>query len=152
MAMANDSTNSMRSSACLMFLQSFSHFQRTFDWSFASDPVVYLQSDPRSHYICVLALICPLVECFALPIPNFRLIRAVSAALCYTQLSIATDIILLEAWSTFDPHYLVHFVMQCILFYCYPIKRMHLITQFYGKLIVGPSPKHNRLSSATKYV
>ena len=52
--------------------------------------------------------------------------------LSLAALPIANDFILLEAQSTFDPHYLVHFVMQRILFYCYPIKCMCLITQFYG--------------------
>ena len=51
-------------------------------------------------------------------------------------LSIANDIILLEAWSTFDPHYLAHFIMECILFYRYPIMCMHLITRFYGTVII----------------
>ena len=41
-------------------------------------------------------------------------------------LSITNDVILLEVWSTFDPCYLAHFnIYECILFYCYPIKRMH---------------------------
>ena len=37
-----------------------------------------------------------------------------STASCHLLLSIAIDVILLEAWSTFDSCYLAHFVMQCI--------------------------------------
>ena len=33
--------------------------------------------NPRSHYLRILAVVCPLVEYFASPTPNFRLIRAV---------------------------------------------------------------------------
>ena len=41
-------------------------------------------------------------------------------------------ILILGAWSTFDPRYLAHFVILRILCYCYPIKCMRLIIQFYG--------------------
>ena len=39
--------------------------------------ICYLQSDPRSHYLRVLALTCPFMEYFASPTPNFHLVRAV---------------------------------------------------------------------------
>ena len=73
--MANDSTDSMRSSAMSdVFILLF-----TFLAHFSLANVIhigYLQSDTRSHYLCMLAC-SPLVEYFASPTPNFCLIRAV---------------------------------------------------------------------------
>ena len=79
MAMVNDSTNSMRTSAISDVHIVLFTFQHTSDRLFAKlIPIGYLQSsDPRSHYIRMLALTCLLVEYFASPTPDLRLIRAV---------------------------------------------------------------------------
>ena len=74
-AMVNDSTNSMRSRAMSDVFIVLSTFLAHF-WSKVI-PIGYLQSDPRSYCLCMLAVTCPLVEYFASPIPNVRLIRAV---------------------------------------------------------------------------
>ena len=81
MAMVNDSPNSIRSSAMSdVFIVLFT-FLCTSDWLLAQVnermPIGFLQSDPHWHYLCVLALTCPLVEYFASPTPSFHLIRAV---------------------------------------------------------------------------
>ena len=74
MSMANDSTNSMKSSAMSdVFIVLF-----TFLVYFAKVILIgYLQSDPHSYYFHMLALTCPLGKYFTSPTPNFCLIRAV---------------------------------------------------------------------------
>ena len=75
MAMANHSTNSVRSSAISdVFIVIFTFLAHLLLTKVIS--IGYLQSDPRSHYLCMLAC-SPLVEYFTSPTQNFRLIRAV---------------------------------------------------------------------------
>ena len=76
--MANDSTNSVRSSVMSdAFIVLFPFFSASEGLSAKVIPIGYLQSDPRLHNLHVLALTCPLVEYFASHTPNFHLIRAV---------------------------------------------------------------------------
>ena len=75
MVMANDSTDSVRSNGMYnVFIDLFTFLVHLLLAKVIS--IGYLRSDPRSHYLRVLAC-SPLVKYFASPTQNLRLIRAV---------------------------------------------------------------------------